>query len=153
MKNVEQTEGEKYKELIYCLCKNVTPNITIREEMKKEKALSDLWQEYKLRVESKLKEDQRIRLMQNELRAALDKDEDHINQINTKALCQLCLRYDLYYNDYPEHEWEGLSLYRFFLCVTNAGINSMQWDAWEEELEVEWERKKEEEESVGDREI
>ena len=116
-------------------------------------ALSDLWIEYETRGTREKKKEERIKLMRNDLRTALSGDKVYGDQINKKALCHLCFEYDLYYKDYPEHSYEGLSLYRFFLCVASAGIDSMQWDAWEEELEVEWERKKKEEESVGDREI
>ena len=116
-------------------------------------ALSNLWRAYETRGMREMKKEERIKLMRNDLRTALSGDAIYENQINRKALCRLCLEYDLYYKDYPEHSYEGLSLYRFFLCMTSAGIDSMQWDAWEEELEVEWERKKEEEENVGDREI
>jgi hypothetical protein len=114
-------------------------------------ALSNLWIEYKTRGTREMKQEERIKRMRNDLRAALSGDEVYENQINRKALCHLCFEYDLYYKDYPEHSYEGLSLYRFFLCVASAGIDSMQWDAWEEELEVEWRREKEE--SVEDGKI
>lgn len=119
--------------------------------MNKEEIIENLWKEYEIYNIRRMKKETRIKHMREELHAILGKRGiTDMTKINSKALCLLCLDYDLYYNEYPEHEWEGLSLYRFFLCTIGAGIDSMQWDAWEEELEVEWAYKEGQEESEAE---
>ena len=67
--------------------------------------------------------------------------------IDGVSLCQLCFEYDLYHGEYPEHPYEGLSLYKFFRDIHDEDSSVVFSHVWEDELEEH--RKKERKEEGG----
>jgi len=66
--------------------------------------------------------------------------------IDGVSLCRLCFEYDLYYREYPEHPYEGLSLYEFFRDIYDGDNTVIFSHVWEDELETRWKKKRENEE-------
>ena len=64
--------------------------------------------------------------------------------IDGVSLCQLCFEYDLYHGEFPEHHYDGLSLYKFFRDIHDEDSSVVFSHVWEDELEEH--RKKEQKE-------
>ena len=81
---------------------------------------------------------------QKELRAVFSRAKE--GSIDMSSLCLLCFKYDLYYHEYPEHSYEGLSLCEFFLGLCDGDCGMVLGHVWEDELEDHW--KKEQDKAV-----
>lgn len=95
-------------------------------------------------------EKEEINRMRKELQYILSKDEDYTSKIDTMALCRLCFENDKYNHEYPDSAYEGLSLYEFFLSVSDESNKLIAWEPWEEELKVEWARERKAEEKKAE---
>ena len=75
---------------------------------------------------------------------SLEKEE----LIDGVSLCQLCFEYDLYHGEFPEHPYEGLSLYKFFHDRQDEDYDVTLSHVWEDELE---EHRKKEQKEEGEK--